>query len=95
MREMSSAMCRVKLGRGRCLVADKILQYLQNNSAIKIGPICDSGRTSSKINEQKGHKSSERISTVDEKSTENLHHKRSSCLPFNLKLKTITFWKDA
>lgn len=87
-------MCRVQLGRGRCLVADKILRYLQNNSTIKIGPICDAEKMSSKIDVQKGQKSSEKILT-DEKSTENLHHKRSTCLPFKLKLKTITFWKDA
>lgn len=83
------------MGRGRCLVADKILQYLQNNSTIKIGPICDAEKMSSKIDERKGQKSTEKISSVDEKSTENLRRKKSIRLPFKLKLKTITFWKDA
>ena len=86
-------MCRVQLGRGRCLVLDQILRYLQNNSTIKIGPICDAGKMlSSKIDEQKGQ---EKISSADRKSAENLHHKRSTCLPFKLKLKTITFWKES
>lgn len=33
---MRCPTCRVQLGKGRCLIADKILRYLQNNSAIKI-----------------------------------------------------------
>jgi hypothetical protein len=88
-------MCRVQLGRGRCLVADKILQYLHNNSAIKIGPICaDAEKMSLKIDEQKGQRS-EKIAEDSGKSTENLHSKRTTCLPFKIKLKTITFWKDS
>lgn len=88
-------MCRVQLGRGRCLVADKILRYLQTNSAIRIGPIGEVEKTSPKIDELEGQKSSEKMSLENRKSTENLHAKNSTCLPFKIKLKTITFWKDA
>lgn len=88
-------MCRVRMGRGRCLVADKILRYLQNNSMIKIGHICDSKEKSLEIDERMGQRIEEKITSEDVKSTENLHTKRSAFLPFKLKLKTITFWKDS
>lgn len=88
-------LCRVQLGRGRCLVADKILRYLQNNSTIKVGPICEVEKIPSKIDEHKGQRTSEKMPSESEKSSGNLHHKRTECLPFKLKLKTITFWKDA
>lgn len=88
-------LCRVQLGRGRCLVADKILTYLHNNSTIKIGLVCDSEKMSSKIDEARVQRTAENISSEDRKSTENLHAKRSAFLPFKLKLKTITFWKNA
>ncbi|CRK88692.1 CLUMA_CG002405, isoform A [Clunio marinus] len=80
-------MCRVQMGRGRCLVADKILRYLQTNSMIRIGTIGDVESLSSKIDEQKGQKASDVKPVENHKTTENLHVK--------LKLKTITFWKDA
>lgn len=83
------------MGRGRCLVADKILGYLQNNSTIKIGLICDSEKMSLDIDEKKGQRTTDNISLDDRKSSENLHAKRSTFLPFKLKLKTITFWKDS
>lgn len=82
-------MCRVQMGRGRCLVADKILRYLQNNSTVKIGIICDSGKMSSKIDEETGQKVTEKLTSRD------LHAKRSAFMPFKLKLKTITFWKNS
>lgn len=89
-------MCRVQLGRGRCLVADKILRYLQTNSAIRIGPVGEAEKTSPKIDEPKGQRTEEvAMSAENRKSTENLHAKNSTCLPFRFKLKTITFWKDA
>lgn len=88
-------MCRVQMGRGRCLVADKILRYLQNNSMIKIGTDCDAEQMSLKIDEHKGQRTAELIPPENEKSTENLQAKRRTCLPFKIKLKTITFWKDS
>ena len=90
-------MCRVQLGRGRCLVADKILQYLHNNSSIKIGLICDSEKTLSKmeINEPECQRPMENISAEHEMPSQNLHNKRSTFLPFKLKLKTIKFWKNS
>lgn len=81
------------MGRGRCLIADKILTYLQNNSTIKIGHICDSEKMSSKIDEQKGQ-GTEEIKPESGK-VKDLNDKGSTFLPFKLKLKTITFWKDA
>lgn len=79
------------------MVADKILRYLHNNSSVKIGVICDSEKTLSKmdINDQESQRSMENMSTEDETSPENLHVKRSTFLPFKLKLKTITFWKNS
>jgi len=90
-------LCRVQLGRGRCLVADKILQYLHNNSSVKIGLICDSEKTLSKMemNDRGCQRSMETVSTENEMPPENLHVKRSTFLPFKLKLKTITFWKNS
>lgn len=88
-------MCRVQMGRGRCLVADKILSYLQNNSAIKIGLICDSEKTSSEIDERKGQRAKTQIAAESGKATSEVAQaKRSTFLPFKIKLKTITFWKD-
>lgn len=88
-------LCRVQMGRGRCLVADKILSYLQHNSTIKIGHICDSKEKSLEIDERPGQRIAEEMPSENVKSTENLHAKRSTFLPFKLKLKTITFWRDA
>lgn len=92
---MRCPTCRVQLGKGRCLIADKILRYLQNNSTIKIGgSSCDAtGKNmSSKIDEQTGRSATlgnemeNRTSIVDNKSTDerNLHPK-SSCLPFRIR----------
>lgn len=97
---MRCPTCRVQLGKGRCLIADKILQYLQNNSTIKIGgSSCDATTTtaagknmSSKIDEKTGRSATlgnemeNRTSIVDNKSTDerNLHPK-SSCLPFRIR----------
>lgn len=91
--------CRCQLGKGRCLIADKILRHLQNNSTIKIGGVvggssCEAGKNmSSRIDERTGrsvtlgNEMENRTSIVDNKSTEerNLHPK-SSCLPFRIRL---------
>lgn len=96
---VSCPECRVQLGKGHCLIADKILRYLQNNSTIKIGGIggssCDANgkNMSSKIDERTGrsvtlgNEMENRTSIDDNKSTDerNLHHK-SSCLPFRIRL---------
>lgn len=93
-------MCRVQLGRGRCLLADKVLRYLHNNSSVKIGLICDSEKTLSKveINEdecQRSMENVENVSTENEASPGNLRVKRSTFLPFKLKFKTMIFWKNS
>lgn len=90
---MRCPTCRVQLGKGRCLIADKILRYLQNNSTIKIGgggSSCDGKNT--KIDESGGSKTlgnemENRTAIVDNKSTsERSLHPKSSCLPFRIKL---------
>lgn len=85
-------MCRVQLGRGRCLVADKVLRYLHNNSMIKIGSVGEAEKTSSAIDERKGQKM---LQKMNEKSSESLNVKQRTCLPFKIKLKTITFWRES
>lgn len=95
---MRCPTCRVQLGKGRCLIADKILRYLQSNSTIKIGgsggSSCDSGKNiSSKIDVQSGcsktlgNEMENRTAIDNNKSTSerNLHPK-SSCLPFRIRL---------
>jgi hypothetical protein len=67
---------------------------LQNNSTLKIGLICDSEKTTSKIDEQKGQRAAKKMSSESEKSSEISQPKRSNFLPFKIKLKTITFWRD-
>lgn len=62
---------------------------------IKVGLICDSEKMSLDIDDKKGQRTKASISSDDRKSSEHLHAKRSTFLPFKLKLKTITFWKDS
>ncbi len=93
---MRCPTCRVQLGKGRCLIADKILRYLQNNSTIKIGGGCDGGkRLSSRIDDEEcdgsskalGNEMENRTTIIDDKSpSERNLHPKSSCLPFRIKL---------
>ncbi|CAG9809798.1 unnamed protein product [Chironomus riparius] len=91
--------CRVQLGRGRCLIADKILHYMQNNSMIKIGgSSCDIGKNmSKKIDDRSSLRASGNDMEDDNKTTTqegNLHVKRS-CLPFKFKFRSVTFWRNS
>lgn len=98
---MRCPTCRVQLGKGRCLIADKILRYLQNSGTIKIGgggggSSCDAGKNmSTKIDEQSGggcskklgNEMENRTAIVDNKSpSERNLHPKSSCLPFRMRL---------
>lgn len=89
--------CRVQLGRGRCLIADKILRYMQSNSMIKIGgSSCDVGRNMSTRIDEKSGKSKTMDDNKDEamEEEEGLHVKRS-CLPFKLRMRSVTFWRNS
>ncbi|KAG5673009.1 hypothetical protein PVAND_003089 [Polypedilum vanderplanki] len=93
--------CRVQLGRGRCLIADKILRYMQSNSMIKIGgSSCETGKNmSTKIDDRSSRRASRNEmennngNKMSANGSENLHAK-SSCLPFKLKFRSVSFWRN-
>lgn len=103
--------CRVQLGRGRCLIADKILRYLQHNSMIKIGggdgstgknmstkiddKLCRRASAMAKTTERNGNEMENGTSKSTTADENNLNAK-NSCLPFKFTFRSVaSLWRSS
>lgn len=89
----------MQLGKGRCLVADKILNYMSNNIVINSSNISNESQekctTDDKTYLHNNVESLNNVSTINCKSILCVDHvKNSQCIPFNLLFKKLLFWKQ-
>ena len=92
-------ICRVQLGKGRCLVADKILHYMSNNIVINSSNISNESQekctTDDKSYLHTSLESPTNVSTINCKSVLSVDHvKHNQCIPFNFIFKKLLFWKQ-